>query len=1294
MESPFTAKEVLVADTPVFLFDCTMADASIQRWSSQTIQISGNQYVGRVVKHNLFEAQVASDTQIGGSPKLSFELANADSYFSEVEQEIGFKGSLLIVSSVFVNTTTGAATTDAIVVFRGLVNPPELITESTFRLSAMNRMSMQRTQLPEVGVQRLCPWRFPTTASQRAEGVDSGPENKYSFFYRCGYSADQTGGVGNLNAGVPYTACAQTRTDCVLRGMFTSDSNGNTTSRYGGLEYVPATILVRGAGQKSLQLSNVQDNQAAYNDPVPLVYGTQWHMPDVVFSRNDGNLTRMEVLLSMGEIQGVVTVLVNDIIIPQGVGGQNMTATGWWNLIAAGTRNGEQDPNFGDGGGGPIGDPYGSMAYLSVVVPNQINDGSSIPTVQVLMQGMKLLTFDTSGNSLGAQFSSNPAWVLLDILRRSAYALDEIDCASFATAAAYCDGFISVDDPIVGEVSVPRFECNFALKYQRSAGEIIRSLRNSSRIYLVLNTSGLLEARIENTFALQQPTLPANSNSTVMFNGGWPAYEFDQTSIARNSDGSANFKISSKGAQDTPNQLTVEFQDEFNQYQQDSFSLTDGNDSDLCGQIIAANWDAMGISNFSQASRMLLLGLNRGIEGNQFVEFETSVKALGLMPGDLITVTYLKENLERTPFRVQKITPGASFRTAIISAQLHNDLWYSDTASGIISGRGWQAGPGSGIPSPVGGTVLDSNGNLQLGITEAEIVGSNGSSEVELTVAFTEPSGQIGSLSAPLVGLVATVTSTGGTLTGGSTWFYAVSAIDSGGGESQLSFIVQASTGAGSNTSVIGLAGIGLPVGAASFNVYRGMTPQQLFRIASSQAPATTFTDTGLPQLTILPPDPDFDHVDLYWRWELVPEAAVTLHSATTVGNGVLELPVNQYQSAIVRITRGTGAGQEQQISANTATVITVPLAWTVEPDSTSFFAIAENSWRTGNSGNSSPLTVDVPERVGSGVQISARAANSGGDEAAYELSPLTRWILGESGTLAADSAVPPAPTFALSASQGTVELGGIAFASLQNTTSIVAGTYTFHCYDEINGVPLALSTAVAVTDVSIQFATAVTAGALVQIDREIILAGATVSGTTAVTRGLHTTTAASHLVTAPVYPLLDKVVIVPFIGNFFGSPASGEWNYSVEMPDVRIASVGLYMTNSLGAGAVAVSQFTGTIDSGLRTLAGGQYSFQITGYLAVQTGAAPNIIVDAARSVGDIYAVLRVPSSGAGVTLELNLNGAPYATVQFDPGTTTSYVVGGFGLPAFTAGDQLSLDVTGVGTSNPGSDLTVIIRL
>ena len=349
-----------------------------------------------------------------------------------------------------------------------------------------------------------------------------------------------------------------------------------------------------------------------------------------------------------------------------------------------------------------------------------------------------------------------------------------------------------------------------------------------------------------------------------------------------------------------------------------------------------------------------------------------------------------------------------------------------------------------------------------------------------------------------------------------------------------------------------------MPVGATGFNVYRGLTPQQLFRIASNQTPATTFTDTDLDPQTILPADPQFDHVNLYWRWELLPEAAVTVHSSTTVGNTALELTVNQYQSAVVRITRGHGAGQERQITGNTASVVTVDPAWTVEPDATSYFVIAENSWRTGNSGNSSPLTIDVPERIGSGVEISARAANASGDEAAYELSPLTRWVLGESGDLAADSAVPPAPTFALTVSQGTIELGGVAFTSLLNTTGIVAGTYSFHYYDEVNGVPTGLSAGVVAGDSTIRFSSTITAGVLVQIDQEIILTGATTSGATAVTRGVHSTAPADHPGTAPVYPLAEKVVIVPFIRNFFGSPASGEWNYSVELPDVRIASVGV----------------------------------------------------------------------------------------------------------------------------------------
>ncbi len=857
------------------------------------------------------------------------------------------------------------------------------------------------------------------------------------------------------------------------------------------------------------------------------------------------------------------------------------------------------------------------------------------------MQDLKLWRFDAGGNFLGEQFSSNPAWVRLDILMRCGYSLSEIDTASFATAAAYADQLISVDDPAGGYVRLSRFQCNFALKDSQSAGAVIRSIRNGSQVYLVLNASGLLEARIENTFALQQPTLPAFSNAVSQFNGGWPAYEFDATSIARTSDGGASVKLSRKGAQDTPNRLSVEFQDSFNQYQQDSLSLADEDDVGLCGQEVSAVWDAVGISTFSQASRMLLLALNKSISGNVFVEFQTSVKALGLIPGDLITVTYAKENLQPTPFRVTKVAPGSNYRTATITARLHDDAWYSEAPTGIIGGLGTQSGRGSGLPAPVAGTVPDASGNPQLGITETEITGSDGSTGVALAVSFVAPSGTTGSLAGPLLGLAPVVSPTGGTLAGGVNYFYAVSTEDSSGGESRLSFVAQAATAPGSNTSSVLLGAIGLPLGARSFNVYRGSNPELLFRIASNQTPAPEFTDTGLPPEPVVPPDPQFDHVNAYWRWELSPETPVSIHSATTVGNSSLRL--------------------------------------------------------FGASGGASPITIEVPERLGSGVEVSVRAANAVDDEAEYDLSPVTGWILGQSGELATDSDVPPAPRFSAAVSfsrGGVVALGAVGFSDLANTTSIVAGTYTFHYYDEIQGpAPSPLTGAAAATDASIALGTSVPSGSLIQIDREIVQAtGTNADGTTAMTRGFNSSTADTHAPGAPAYTLSEKVIIVPFAKKFFGTPVSADWEYQMELPNVRLASVELFMTNALGPGAVTVNSYTGTIDFGLRTMARGPV-------LLPDHGISCHSDQRHSRN----HRRCQPLCSGYLRDSRLSFRGfRDHTSTESQQDTlrdylirgrsTTSSVVNGFGMPALNAGDQLTLDVTGVGTTTPGSDLTLVI--
>jgi hypothetical protein len=228
-----------------------------------------------------------------------------------------------------------------------------------------------------------------------------------------------------------------------------------------------------------------------------------------------------------------------------------------------------------------------------------------------------------------------------------------------------------------------------------------------------------------------------------------------------------------------------------------------------------------------------------------------------------------------------------------------------------------------------------------------------------------------------------------------------------------------------------------------------------------------------------------------------------------------------------------------------------------------------------------------------------------------------------------------------------------------------------------------------AATDATIALGSTLSPGTLIQIDEEVLQISAT-----GVDRGLHATTPADHVITAPVYVLNDKVTIVPFIRNFFGTPGSGDWKSAVDFPNIRLATTQLFATNSLGDGAVTENAYTSTIDQGLRTLSGGQLTFQVSGYLAIQTGAAPDLIVDADHSVRDIYGVLRAAPSGAGTTLQINRNGATWATVQFDQDAIVSAVTPGFGLPVLRAGDRLGLDITGVGTDNPGSDLTVTIRL
>ena len=1299
-------KEQETPPTPLFIFDCVLASGNTERWSTHAVTVGGNVYAARLLKHNLSALVASSDEGLDGAQKISVTLANADSHFSQIEREMGFRGGQVTIQFLFYDLTANAAASEARVIFRGIGSMADEITESTFRVGFTNRLNLQRIILPETRIERQCPWSFPSTAAQRAEALSGGAKGKYSGLNRCGYSADQTGGVGNLNGTAVFTSCDYTRTACVARGMFDVDTVSHVTRNFGGIEFVPAQIQVRSFGESGTHLSSLIDNQARYNDFVPLVYGTAWYKPPITFARNDGNLTHMEVLLGMGEIADVVKVVVNGVEIPQGQSGKNMTATGWFNLVTPGTRNGAFNPDFQDASGQALGDPYGSMALLSVVVPNQVSSAQSLPTIAVLLMGLLLERFDSSGASLGEAFTNSPPWVLLDVLRRSGWLTSEVDLVSFAVVAAYCDAQIATTDLYGNAISIPRFQCNLVIESRRSAAEVAKGIRKGSSLMLGYGSTGLLELRVENTLALQQAALPSGSNSTATLDGGWPAYEFSDGSAAysgilRKANGDPAIRLWAPNGAAVANRLTVEFQDEFNEYQQDSLGLVDVDDALLTQREVSANFGALGLPNFDQATRMMQLQLDKALSGSTFVEFETTVKGVGLTPGDLISVTYLKEGLERQPLRVVQLAPGRNFESVQVTAQWHDDEWYTTGDAGSLGGRR-PGGASLGLPRPLVGSVVDSNGIEQFGISETVIEGAAGSA-ILLSVAFVAPALPAATSAAiPLVSLSPTVAAAGGTLDGNQNLYYALTALDSSGAESGLSFTVRAAIPAGTNTNEVSLTGLSFSPGTAGFHVYRGVNPSQLLRIAANVAVATTYTDVGATPGLVGPPDANYDHANFYWRRELQPEAGATLFTGTTVGNSILGMAADEFAGKSVRITRGTGAAQERAVTGNDASTVTVATAWTVIPDSTSFFVIADSAWNFGAVGASSPVQIQVPNWGGQTVEVSGRSANVLDQESQYELNPLTRWQIGSGGGVG-DTGFPPMPGFALNpAGQGTIDLSGITFPSLVNTLTIAAGSLTLFYFNELNGPPaVSLAAGISATDLTITLNVASTAvlDDFIQIDAEIFQVDSVATGGLGltITRGAHQSAAAAHAAGAVVYVLERKTVIVAFLNAFFASPASADYTYSIFLPDVRVVAAEFYVTNMFGTSPVLHVPYSTTTDSGLRTLSGGQIALQVDGYLAVKTDATPPFVMDEAHVPHDIFATVREAPVGGAVTLVVRQDSATYCTLTIADGTTVSNTVNGLRMAALAASAQIHLDVTDVpGAANtlPGRDLTVTIRL
>jgi hypothetical protein len=1272
-------KEQEATDTPIALFEILLAGGGVLRLSTHAVAHEGFSYAARVVRHEPFELKTGGDGS-DSHGRLSLTLANADSYFSGIDPAMEWKGAALTVRFCFFDLESGQATSEARIVFRGVCGGAEEITEDSVRLLFHNRLGMQRVWLPAVRVQRSCPWLFPANGEQRQEAVDGGSDGTYSAFYRCGYSAGEAGGVGNLNGGQPFTTCSYTHSDCSARGMLASDSLGHVTRRFGGFPMLPE------AATSGLALA-------------PLVYGTGWCEAPVVNVRREGDRVRAEAVAGFGRIEGILKVLVNGYELKES--GAGSIDDGSYRLVSTGDREGILNPEMPGEGAGSSG-PYGSFAYVQVSVPQSVAPASGRLRIDVLVQGLRLKTYSLEGTELPAFYTNNPVWVLLDVVRRTGWKKDELDLPSFARAAAYCDELVEATDRQNNAAWVPRYRCNLVLQNKRSLAEVIRGLRASIGLILSYSADGKLQVTLESSLATQQPELPAGSNAVATLAGGWPSYEFGdgtagRSGIARTSQGGASLRLWTRTSADVPNRLSLDYTDEFNQYRRDTLTMVDVDDASRGGQEINGTVSALGVANQSQALRTLQRHLRRSIEGNLFVEFETSVKGVTVIPGSLITVTYLREGLDRALFRVLTTGYSTNLGRIRIVAQKHSDSWFAaDVRS--LGGNSGARGNGAGTPRPILGTLRNGEGT-QFDISESSAVTGDSRVLTILSAAFAVPGTPAG-FSAPKVSPVAEVLSGGGTLSGSKTLYYGITAVDGGGLESELSGTVRAALPLGSGFRVK-LSGIDLG-GAAVMHVYRGTDPQSMQRIATAAPPSDEFVDNGGTLADVLvPPDPNFAEAHFYWRWELQPPVLADQWSTTTIGSSTLSMTANEYSGKLARIVSGTGMGQERTVVANGSTTLTVSPGWSTLPGANSGFVIAEPGWTFAMTSKTSPVSFEVSNRPGATVHVMGRGASAEGVESGATLSPVTRWqVAGDAGS-SMDAGSPPVPGFGLGlAGRGTVELAGVAFQTLTNTRSISSGTLTLHYWNEISGAgSFALAAGIGASDTTLNLTAPGTAqvGDMLQLGSELLeVAGA--SGTQyQVVRGKWATLAQIHSVGASVLHLNRRVEIVAFPSEFFGSPASGSYAYVISLPNARIAGAEFFVTNSKGISPTRQQAYTGTADGGLRTLSGGQYSIQVEGLLAIQNGAAPGVVVEDAHSVRDVYARVKQAPTGSAVQMIVRQNGAVYCNLTIAPGATISNVVNGANAGPLQSQALLTLDVTSVGTGAsdfPGQDLTVTIRL
>ena len=406
-------------------------------------------------------------------------------------------------------------------------------------------------------------------------------------------------------------------------------------------------------------------NKQSNNAQIPVVYGERLLGGTRVFvetSGTDNTYLYMALVLCEGEINAITEIQVNDDAV---------TFSG---SFADGTEITSNDSKYGTtvkaqpfyGTDGQSASSllstltnWGSnhklsgICYVAFRFEWDSDKYTGIPNIKVKVQGKKISTFDGSSSETTGQYSTNPAFVLLDFLRNERYgkgiALSEIDIPSFYAASQIADTTVTYYTGTTGKL----FECNAVLNTNKKILDNVKTLLRGMR-GLMPYVQGNYKLIIEST--------------------GTAAFTLNEDNII------GGIKVESERKDQKYNRVLVNFVNPDKNYQADTI-VYDTDHATLKtadgGFLQEGNITLDTINSPYQAHEFGKIVLQRS-RNNLKLGLNANYESLDLAIGDIVNVTSTILGMTNKAFRVSGMTLNSNFTTSL-SLQEHQDSWYTFT---------------------------------------------------------------------------------------------------------------------------------------------------------------------------------------------------------------------------------------------------------------------------------------------------------------------------------------------------------------------------------------------------------------------------------------------------------------------------------------------------------------------------------------------------------------------------------------------------------------------------------------